>query len=109
MTLLEYLPWLLGTMMLELGVVAALAPRAQRRRALQVCCAANLLTHPLATMLQWFGWADLLSLELIVALVEGLAYWRLLAVSALRAGVLTFAANLLSAIAGVLTLALLGR
>lgn len=95
--LLGYLPWLGGTLMLEIGAVAALAPGGVRRRAVAVCAAVNLCTHPLAFMLQRQGFADLLLLELLVTAVELLVYWRLLPLSALRCAVLAVVANLVSA------------
>lgn len=109
MILLDYLPWLLGTLMLEIALVAALAPHALRRRSMLVAAAVNLCTHPLATLLQRFGWSDLLSLELLVAAAETLAYWRLVPLTAVRATVLSVLANLVSATAGMLLWAIMAR
>lgn len=98
--LLSYLPLLLLTLAIESAIVAAAAPREDRRAALRACLALNLLTHPMATLLFWRWQVDVLSLELLAFFLEWVGYadiLRLGKVAALRYALLP---NLLSALAG---------
>jgi len=95
--LLSYAPLLLLTLAIECRVIAAIAPRGERRNYLAVCLALNLLTHPLATLLSWRWGADILLIEGLVLLVEWLGYARLLGLSTVRSLWCSFATNLCSA------------
>lgn len=100
-TMAGYLTLLLVTLLLELLVVAALAPRALRRRSLLVCLFLNLLTHPLATLV--FVWqvssepGVWLLIEVVVTLSEYLGYRIVAGLSVPRAALLTVSCNLLTA------------
>lgn len=83
--LLSYLPLLAATLLIEVVLVAAAATRDRRRRAVTVCVAVNLLTHPMATLLGWRWQVDLLPLEMAVFLFEWLAYGQLLGIRLLPA------------------------
>lgn len=101
-TLLAYAPLLLVTLVLEITIVGALAPRGRRREAWIAAAALNLFTHPLATLLAWRWGVDFLALESLVFLFEWLCYGRLLRIGPLVALRLALPANLLSAVAGFL-------
>lgn len=104
-----YLPLLLLTLVLELLVVAALAPAALRWRSLLVCLFLNLLTHPVATLTLlgivpalWlgplsFGVGFWLAVELLVTLAEYLGYRIAAGLSRPRALLLAVSCNLLTA------------
>jgi hypothetical protein len=96
-----YCLFLAATIALELVVVRMLAPAAQRRRAVTVCAAANLFTHPFATLLSWHWFADLIAIEAVVILAEAACYLRLVPLSAGRAFGLAAAANVFTAFAGL--------
>ena len=69
-----YLPWLLATITVELGVVAVLAPAPLRARLLLVVVFANVLTHPLAMLAVVEFPQAWLPTELLVVLIEAFAY-----------------------------------
>jgi len=99
--LISYLPLLLLTLAAECAVLACLAPREQRRRALEVCVGLNLVTHPLVTLLSWRLGVDMLALELSAFLFEWWGYATLLrirSITALRYALLT---NVCSAVNGI--------
>lgn len=97
--LLSYLPLLAATLAIELAVVAAAAPRGVRRRALTVCVALNLLTHPMATLLCWRWQVDPISLEGLVFLFEWVGYSQLLRIGPLAALRYSLVPNVLSTLA----------
>jgi hypothetical protein len=97
---------LAATVALELLVVRGVAPAPSRRRAATVCIAANLFTHPLATLLLWHWYADLLVIEALVTTLEFGCYVRLVPMAPARAFALALLANLLTAFAGLLWWAL---
>jgi len=96
-TLVAYLPTLLLTLLLEAAVVAEIARRGERALAVQVCLALNLLTHPLATLLQ----SDVLAIEALVVFCEWLGYAQVLRCTLPRALWFATAANAVSWFAGV--------
>jgi len=108
-TLLEYLPTLLLTLLLEGAVVMALARRSERALTLEVCLALNLLTHPLASLLAWHWQPDVLLLEVPVVLGEWLGYAQVLRCTLAHALLLSVAANAASWLAGVLLWAVIAR
>lgn len=83
------------TLLIELPLVALLAPTTHRRRALGDGLGANLLTHPLAYGLFGAGLVAWTPLELGVAAIEllvyrlvtGLPWWRAALVSLVANGV----------------------
>jgi hypothetical protein len=99
--LLAYLPALLLTLVLEVLVVRALTPRGGRGRALRLCVALNLFTHPLATLLAARAGDQLLAIELLVGCCEWLGYLQLLPARWPRALALALAANAASIAAGI--------
>ena len=72
-----------------------------RLRALRVCVAANLFTHPLATLLMWRWNPDLFTVEALVAALEFACYVRIVPLSAGRAFGLALVTNLLTMLVGL--------
>jgi hypothetical protein len=72
----SYIGYLLVTLVVELGILWLICPAANRRDTLLVALAANLFTHPLATLSM--AWPDPVlgfwSAEALVVLVEALAF-----------------------------------
>lgn len=99
--LIAYLPLLLLTIAIECALIARLAPLGSRRRALAVCVALNLLTHPTSTLLQWRQGTDVLTLEIAVFCAEWLGYAQLLGVRTVTALRYSLLLNLCSALAGI--------
>lgn len=92
------------TLAIEIPLVAALAPRGQRRLAVSIAVAAQMLTHPLAWLAVvggHFGWW---TVEASVVVVEALVY-AVAAGRPLRAFGVSLLANTASATAGLLVLA----
>ncbi len=105
--LLGYLPLLLATLASELPIVAIALRGPHRARALRVCVAANLLTHPLATLAAWHLSLDVFWIEAVVTLVEAYAYERLARATMLRSLLVAIVANALSWLGGMLLATLL--
>lgn len=105
--LLTYLPALLATLALELPIVAVAFRGRDRRRALQIAIAVNLLTHPLVTLAAWHLEVEHAWLEAAVIVVEALAYDLLLPTRPWRALLVSLLANATSWIGGFLLMALL--
>ena len=81
------------TVAIELPIIAALAPRDRRRRALGDAFAANLLTHPAAWFLVRSLAAPWSVTELGVAVVEALVYRAVTRMSWARAAIASGCAN----------------
>jgi len=101
---LTYLRLLAATLLIEAPLAAALAGRGRRRDTWIASVALNLLTHPAATGLTWLAGASWLPIELCVVAVEALGYRALTPLGRGRASAIALAANVLSALAGVLLL-----
>ena len=97
----SYMPLFLITLAIECGYVRLVAPRDRRGEFVLACVAANLMSHPTATALSWYGLADVFSLELAAFLFEWLVYSRLLGIGPVKALRYAFYANLISALVGV--------
>lgn len=106
-TLQVYLPTLLLTLVLELAIAAALAPRALRRRTLTTCAALNLVTHPLATLALGVWTTGWLPLEVTVTVAEAFGYRAVVPLGAARAWGLALLANAVTAFGALLWSALL--
>ncbi|MFO1076983.1 MAG: hypothetical protein U1E73_04565 [Planctomycetota bacterium] len=77
----------------EIPIVAAVAPRGQRRRAAVDALAANLLTHPLAWYAyaaEWLSWG---AVETLVVVVEAAVYALVTRLSWPRAALASLLAN----------------
>ena len=96
-----YCLFLAATIVLEGIVVGIVAPAPLRRRALAVCVAANLFTHPVATLLMWRWSADFLAIEALVAMFEFGCYVRIVPLATVRAFGLAVVANFLTMCAGI--------
>ncbi|MCA8963516.1 MAG: hypothetical protein H6838_09685 [Planctomycetes bacterium] len=99
--------WFTGfllTLAIEVPLVAAFAPRDQRRHTAGIAAAVQLLTHPLAWLAVTTGALDWWTIEVLVVLVEGAAY-ALAVGRPLRAFGVSLLANTVSAAAGLLVLA----
>jgi hypothetical protein len=94
--MLVYGATLAATIAVEVVVVSVAAPTPLRRRAAVVCVAANLFTHPCATMLAWNLPSAFFVIELLVTAVEAGCYLRLVPLALRRALLLALCANLLT-------------
>ena len=99
--LFQYGLLLAATILFEGIFVYAGAPAPLRRRALRVCVAANLFTHPLAMLLLWRWNPDFFAVEALVTLLEFLCYVRIVPLSAVRAFGLAFFTNVLTMLVGL--------
>jgi hypothetical protein len=93
---IRYLVALGLTLLVEGGVVAALAPASLRRRALLASLWINLFTHPLATLFFRGTRLSFGMVESVVIVVETLLYADLLRCRLGRAAALSLAANVAS-------------
>lgn len=90
---MSWLEAFLITCAIELPIVAAIAPRAARRRAVVDAFGANLLTHPAAWYLVRALAAPWLAVEVSVTAVELLVYRAVTRISWRRAGLAACCAN----------------
>lgn len=99
--LVGYLLTLFATILLELPITAALAPRGTRRLMVLTMSSLNLFTHPIATLLAWHG-AAFFPVEAIVTAIELVGLHVVGKVSWSRATAIAVAANSLTAIVAIL-------
>ncbi len=95
--------WFMGfllTLALEVPLVAAFAPRGQRRLTACIAAAAQLLTHPLAWLAVTTGSLGWWTIEVLVVIVEGVVY-AIATGLPLRAFGVSLLANAVSAVAGL--------
>ena len=104
MTITAYLVALFLTIILEIIVLLAFAKwqhSLKIRELIPICVCVNLATHPLATMGQSIAGLPLLPTEMVVILLEALAYWRIGEIKPSTAIILAVLTNAVSAITGL--------